>query len=59
MLNQKQRRAPIGRRPDQEEYTRITFQQGLDFAINAKRSEGLRERTLTPLLMDMDLSTIK
>lgn len=41
MLTKKQRRAPIGRRPDQEEFPRIGFLQGLDYAINAKRAEGL------------------
>ncbi|OMD80438.1 MULTISPECIES: site-specific integrase [Paenibacillus] len=46
MLTKKQKRAPIGRRTDQDEYPRISFMQGLDFAINAKRAEGLRERTL-------------
>lgn len=46
MLTKKQRRAPIGRRPDQEEFPRISFMQGLDYAINAKRAEGLRDRTL-------------
>lgn len=42
MLTKKQRRALIGRRTDQEEYPRISFMQGLDFAINAKRAKGLR-----------------
>ncbi len=46
LLNKKQRKVPIGKRQDQIEYPRLDFQQALDFAINAKRAEGLRERTL-------------
>jgi integrase/recombinase XerD len=46
VLKKKERRVPIGKRPDQQEYPRISFQQALDFAMNAKRAEGLRERTL-------------
>jgi integrase/recombinase XerD len=46
MLKKKERRVSVGKRPDQIEYPRLSFQQALDFAINAKRAEGLRERTL-------------
>lgn len=46
MLKKKERRVPIGRRLDQEEFPRLSFQQAIDFVMNAKRAEGLRERTL-------------
>ncbi len=46
MLKKKQRKVPVGNRLSEEEYPRITFAQALDFAVNAKRAEGLRERTL-------------
>lgn len=45
MLKQKKRRVPVGRR-NKEEYPRLGFEQALDLAINAKRAEVLRERTL-------------
>jgi integrase/recombinase XerD len=46
VLKKKERKVPMGNRPDQQEFPRISFQQALDFAMNAKRAEGLRERTL-------------
>ncbi|OAB39061.1 integrase [Paenibacillus macquariensis subsp. defensor] len=46
MLKKKERRVPIGNRLNDVEYPRLDFQQALDFVINAKRSEGLRDRTL-------------
>jgi integrase/recombinase XerD len=46
LLKKKERRVPIGKRPDQTDYPRLAFQQALDFAVNAKMAEGLRERTL-------------
>lgn len=46
MLKKKERRVPIGNRLIDVEYPRLDFQQALDFVINAKRSEGLRDRTL-------------
>lgn len=46
MLKKKERRVPIGKRPDDQEYPRLSFQQALDFAMTAKRAEGLRERTM-------------
>ncbi|MEK3720565.1 tyrosine-type recombinase/integrase [Paenibacillus sp. FSL H8-0034] len=45
-MKRKERRVPIGNRSDHQEFPRIGFQQALDFVINAKRAEGLRERTL-------------
>jgi integrase/recombinase XerD len=46
VLKKKVRRVPVGNRPDHQEFPRIGFQQALDFAMSAKRAEGLRERTL-------------
>lgn len=44
-LNKRTRRVPNGART-LKEFPKITLSQALDFAINAKRSEGLRDRTL-------------
>lgn len=46
MLTKKQRKVPIKNRLTEREQPRITFNQALDFAIHAKRAEGLRERSL-------------
>ncbi|MEK3879798.1 tyrosine-type recombinase/integrase [Paenibacillus sp. FSL M7-0420] len=45
MLKKKERRVPVGSR-NKEEFPRLGFEQALDLAINAKRAEGLRERTI-------------
>lgn len=44
-LKKRERRVPNGARTVQE-FPRITFEQALDFAVAAKKAEGLRERTL-------------
>ncbi|GIP54736.1 tyrosine-type recombinase/integrase [Paenibacillus vini] len=44
-LKKRERRVPNGARTIQE-FPRITFEQALDFAVAAKKAEGLRERTL-------------
>lgn len=46
MLKKKERRVPSGNRLSDVEYPRLDFQHPLDLVIIAKRSEGLRERTL-------------
>lgn len=45
-LKKRERRIPNGARTVRE-LPRITLEQGLDFAVAAKKAEGLRERTLT------------
>lgn len=44
-LNKRTRRVPNGARTLRE-FPKITLDQALDFAISAKRAEGLRDRTL-------------
>ncbi|GAA0396648.1 tyrosine-type recombinase/integrase [Paenibacillus motobuensis] len=44
-LKKRERRVPNGARIIQE-FPQLTLEQGLDFAISAKKAEGLRERTL-------------
>ena len=46
MLKKKERKVPRSTRPDEASFPRLVFQQAIDFAMNAKRAEGLRERTL-------------
>ncbi|MCM3269427.1 hypothetical protein [Paenibacillus elgii] len=45
-LKKKERRIPNGAQINYREYPRLTFEQALDFVISAKRSEGLRDRSL-------------
>lgn len=46
MLKKRTKRKPVTSRVTQKEYPKITLQQALDIVLSAKRSEGLRERTL-------------
>lgn len=45
MLNKKVRRQATGR-IHEKEYSRLIFEYAIDLVITAKRSEGLRERSL-------------
>lgn len=45
-LKKRERRVPVGARTLRE-YPNLTFEQGLDLVISVKKSEGLRERTLS------------
>lgn len=44
-LKKRERRAPVGAR-DVKLFPELALEQALDFVINAKKVEGLRERTL-------------
>lgn len=44
-LKKRERRAPVGAR-NEKLFPEVTLEQAIDFVINAKKVEGLRERTL-------------
>jgi integrase/recombinase XerD len=45
-LKKRARRSAIGQRSNGTSYPKLTFEQALDLTMAAKKSEGLRERTL-------------
>ncbi|USB32539.1 hypothetical protein [Paenibacillus sp. YPG26] len=45
-LKKRERRVPNGATRVEREYPAIGLEQAIDFVISAKRTEGLRERTL-------------
>ncbi|MFC5447607.1 tyrosine-type recombinase/integrase [Paenibacillus aestuarii] len=45
-LKKKERRVPVGARTNVQEFPRLTFDHALDLVMSAKRSEGVRDRTL-------------